>query len=199
MNKRVFLIHGWGGYPEEGWRPWLKNELEKRSFKVYVPKMPDTNNPRLNAWLEELKKIVETPDKNCYFVGHSLGCITILRYLETLGQNQQIGGVVLVAGFTDINITIDGDENINEIKTFFEKEINFDKIKTHCKKFVAIHSDNDPFVPLRYADILKEELNAKVIIQNNMKHFSGSDGITKLPIAFSSILEMAGDSTWGVV
>jgi len=34
MSKRVFLIHGWEGSPEEGWRPWLKKELEKRGFKV---------------------------------------------------------------------------------------------------------------------------------------------------------------------
>jgi hypothetical protein len=27
--KRVFIIHGWEGYPEEGWFPWLKKELEK--------------------------------------------------------------------------------------------------------------------------------------------------------------------------
>ena len=24
MAKRAFLIHGWEGYPEEGWRPFSK-------------------------------------------------------------------------------------------------------------------------------------------------------------------------------
>ena len=28
--KKVFIIHGWEGYPEEGWFPWLKKELESR-------------------------------------------------------------------------------------------------------------------------------------------------------------------------
>jgi len=28
--KRVFIIHGWGGNPEEGWLPWLKKELEAK-------------------------------------------------------------------------------------------------------------------------------------------------------------------------
>lgn len=192
-NKRVFLIHGWGGYPEEGWRPWLKNGLEKRGFFVFVPAMPDTEHPKMDAWLEHLKKIVGIVDKNCYFVGHSLGCITILRYLETLQEGQEVGGAVLVAGFTDINITIGKDEDINEIKTFFEQEVNFKKIKTHCKKFVAIHSDNDPYVPLSYAGIFKENLGAKIIIEHNMKHFSGDDGITKFPVALSSILEITGN------
>ena len=31
--KRVFIIHGWDGYPEEGWFPWLKEELEKEDLK----------------------------------------------------------------------------------------------------------------------------------------------------------------------
>ena len=189
--KRVFLIHGWGGYPEEGWKPWLKNELEKRDFIVYVPAMPDSEHPKMDAWLEELRKTVGTPDEDCYFVGHSLGCITILRYLETLEESQEIGGAVLVAGFSDINITIGKDEDINEIKTFFETDVDFKKIKTHCKKFVAIHSDDDPYVPLRYANIFKEKLGAEIIVQNNMKHFSGEDGINQLPIALESVLKLS--------
>ena len=28
--KRAFIIHGWGGHPEERWYPWAKNELEKK-------------------------------------------------------------------------------------------------------------------------------------------------------------------------
>ena len=118
--KRAFLIHGWGGTSEEGWLLWLKNELEKRDFEVYAPAMPDTKHPKMDVWLDTLKKHVGTPDESCYFIGHSLGCITILRFLEGLSQGQQIGGVVLVAGFSDINITVDEDENIQHIKTFFE-------------------------------------------------------------------------------
>lgn len=91
-SKRVFVVHGWSGYPEEGWRTWLKSELEKEDFRVFVPTMPNTDNPKLNSWLKRLIKTVGTPDKNCYFVGHSLGCITILRYLETLKKNQEVGG-----------------------------------------------------------------------------------------------------------
>lgn len=189
--KKAFFIHGWGGYPEEGWRPWLKEELEKQGFEVHVPAMPDTEHPKMDAWLEQLTNVVGTPDKDCYFVGHSLGCITILRYLETLQEGQEIGGAVLVAGFTDINITVGEGEDVNEIKSFFETGIHFEKIRPHCKKFVAIHSNDDPYVPLRYADIFKEKLAAEIIIQNDMKHFSGSDGITKLPVVLESVLKIS--------
>lgn len=35
MAKRVFLIHGWEGYPEEGWRPWLKKKLGAEAIVMH--------------------------------------------------------------------------------------------------------------------------------------------------------------------
>ena len=191
--KQAFLIHGWGGSPEEGWSPWLKNELEKREFEVYTPTMPDSKHPRMDTWLERIKEDVGTPDENCYFIGHSLGCITILRYLEGLSQDRQIGGAVLVAGVSDINITVGDYEDIQELKTFFETELDFEKVKKHCGKFIAIHSDNDPYVDLRYADIFQEQLGAEIIVKQRKGHFSGDDGISELPSALESVLKLAGD------
>ena len=188
MKKRVFIVHGWEGYPEEGWRPWLRENLEKASFSVFNPAMPNAENPTMKAWVKHLTKTVKTPDKNCYLIGHSLGCITILRYLETLRNNEKIGGVILVAGFAK-DLTFPGYKG--ELSSFFKKTIAWEKIKTHCKKFVAIHSDNDPYVSLKNAEIFREELGAKITIEHNMKHFSGDDGITKLPIVLKSILEIS--------
>ena len=34
MKKRVFIVHGWDGYPEEVWFPWLKKELEAKGFEA---------------------------------------------------------------------------------------------------------------------------------------------------------------------
>ncbi|MBI2098360.1 MAG: serine hydrolase family protein [Candidatus Wildermuthbacteria bacterium] len=191
--KRIFLIHGWGGSPEEGWTPWLKGKLEKRGFEVYVPAMSDSKHPRMDAWLANLRETVRVPDQNCYFVGHSLGCITILRYLETLEENQKVGGAVLVAGFSDINITVGPDENVLEIQSFFQTNVDFAAIRKHCDKFVAIHSDNDPYVDLRYADIFRENLGAKVLVEKHKGHFSGDDGIMELPSALENTLQLASD------
>lgn len=188
MNKRVFVIHGWEGSPEGSWRPWVRNELEKRGFTVSVPAMPDTMNPIVEKWVSYLAKIVGNPDKNCYFVGHSLGCITILRYLETLKDGQKVGGVVLIAGFGH---DLEYEDYKNELSSFFQTSINWVKIKKHCNKFVAIHSDDDPYVPIEHNDIFKNKLGAKSIIMHNMKHFSGDGGILELPIALESLLKIA--------
>lgn len=188
MNKLAFVIHGWEGYPEGSWRPWLKNELEKRGFRVFVPAMPDTANPTMDKWVPYLAKIVGNPDRNCYFVGHSLGCITILRYLETLGEDQKIGGAVLVAGFGH-DLEYEGYKD--ELSSFFSKTINWKKIKSHCSKFIAIHSDDDPYVPIKHNTFFKEKLDAKSIIMHKKKHFSGDDGIMELPIVLDVLLKIA--------
>jgi hypothetical protein len=184
MAKRAILIHGWEGSPEGGWRPWLKQKLEERGFEVMVPAMPDSANPEMHAWLSHLSRTVGEPDKETYFVGHSLGCITILRYLESLKEGQEIGGAVLVAGFTS-------NLGYKELESFFPTFVDWDKVKQHCSKFVAIHSDNDPYVSLHYADLFKENLGAQIIIKESMKHFSGDDGVNELPDALESVINMS--------
>jgi uncharacterized protein len=188
IMKKVVIIHCWEGYPNYCWYPWMKKELESRGFEVSVPEMPETKMPKLAQWLPKLEETIGSPDENLYLVGHSLGCITILRYLESLKEGEKIGGVVFVAGFTD-------NLGYEEIKTFFEAPIDFEKAKKHCPKFVAIHSDNDPYVALKNGDIFKEKLCAKVIIKHNMGHFSGKiegeESCIKLPDAVEAVEKIA--------
>ena len=185
--KRVFLIHGWEGYPDEGWQPWLKKELQNRKFKVFVPAMPDTVNPALEKWLPHLVKIAGKVSKNDFFVGHSLGCITILRFLETLKNEEKVGGVILIAGFGhDLAYLV----YKRELSSFFKKPINWSKIKKHCPRFITIHSDNDPYVPLSHGHLFKEKLGAKLICRQNNKQLSGDYEIFQLPSALAALLEI---------
>lgn len=186
--KRVIIIHCWEGYPNYCWYPETKKELEIKGFKVEVPLMPNTNNPKLEQWLPSLKKIIGKPDKDLYLIGHSLGNPTIFRYLESLMVGEIIGGSVLVAGYSD-------DLGYNELTNFFTTPINWKKIKAHCKNFVAIHSDNDPYVPLSYGEEIKKKLGAKLIIKHKMGHFSGpiedEKSCTSLPDVTKSIIEIS--------
>lgn len=186
--KRVIIVHCWEGYPDYCWYSQTKKELEERGFEVSVPEMPETANPKLSGWLPKLKEVIGNTDENLYLVGHSLGCITILRFLENLEDNQKVGGVVFVAGFTD-------DLGYKELANFFETEINFAKIKTKAKEFIAIHSDNDPYVDLKYGDIFKEKLEAEIIVLHNKGHFSGEvdneESCTSLPEVTEAILKIS--------
>lgn len=124
MQKRAFIIHGWDGYPEEGWFPWLKKELEKKGFVVSVPAMPEPGEPNIEAWVSHLAHIVGNVDENTFFVGHSIGCQAILRYLETLPENIKVGGAVFVAGFFTLT-NVDSSEEKEIAKPWLETPIDF--------------------------------------------------------------------------
>ena len=189
-QKIVFIIHGWWGDPKEGWFPWLKKELEKRGFEVFIPKMPDTGKPKIDRWVGKLAKIAGRVDKNTYFVGHSIGAQAIMRYLEKLPKNKKIGGAIFVAGWFKLTNLEPKEKPI--AKPWLETPLNFKKIKKTDNKFVAIFSDNDLYVPLKInSDIFRKKLGAKIIIQHKKGHFSGSDGIKKLPIVLNELLKMA--------
>jgi len=191
MTKRVFIIHVWGGSPDEGWKPWLKGELNKREFEVIAPQMPNTDYPKIDEWVDFLAKKVGEPDENTYFVGHSIGCQTILRYLEKLPENKKVGGVLLVAPWLNLKLAaIEDEEDIKTMKPWIETPIDFNKILTHNKKFTAIFSDNDPYVPVEDSELFKKRLGAKIIIQSNKGHFCDEDGITELPIVLEELLKI---------
>ncbi len=192
MTKRVFVIHGWEGYPEEGWFPWLKGELEAKGFRVEVPAMPDRAAPRIEKWVWYLVERVDNPDKDTFLIGHSIGCQTILRYLQTLKENQQVGGVVLVAGFTTLTPAATPTPEEQAIaRPWLETPIDWDIVKHRSKHFTAIFSNTDPFVPIENAKVFASKLDAEVIIEQNKGHFSGSDSVRELPSARDAVLRHA--------
>lgn len=186
--RRVFIIHGYQSNPKDCWFPWLKKELAKRGYKVFVPRMPNPARPEKSSWVEELKRVVGIPDENTVLVGHSLGAITILRYIETLKQNQKIGGAVFVAGRAMGRKTFGG--RYGKISSFFQSPINWRKIKRRCKKFTGIYSTDDPVVSTENGRLLKRKLGAKLILARNKGHFSRSDKVYKLPVALSAVADI---------
>ena len=189
MKKRVFIVHGWDGYPGEGWFPWLKKELEAKGYEVQVPQLPEAAVPRIKNWVPKLAEVVGVADESTYFVGHSMGCQTIARYLETLPGDVKIGGAVFVAGFFK-ELTLIQEEERDIAKEWLKVRVNLDKVKSHLLKSVAIFSDNDPWVPLSNQEEFKEKLGSEIIIEHKMGHFSWSDGIKELPLVLNKLLEL---------
>jgi len=181
--KKVYLIHGWDGNPHNHWFPWLQAELSARYFKTETPAMPNPALPKVSEWLDYLKDYAKRADEETFFVGHSLGCITILRFLETLKPKAKIGGAIFVAGFSN-------DINIPEIAEFINTPFNIKKAKSHCKKFINIFSDNDEYVSLAESLKFAREIGAKKIMIKDGGHFSSSDGYRSLPIVLESLLPL---------
>lgn len=188
--KKIILVHGWGGTPDNGWFPWLRRKLEEKGFEVVVPQLPGTDRPHISTWVPALASTVGVSDKDTYFVGHSMGCQTIVRYLETLSEDQEVGGAIFVAGFFKPLKGLETDDESRIDREWAETDINFDKVRQGLKKSVALFSDNDPYVPVANADIFKEKLGSEIIIQKNQNHFNEGSGFTELPIVLEKLLEI---------
>jgi len=190
MSKAV-IVHCWEGSPTYCWYPWVQSRLTERGWEVDVPAMPRPNAPDLSRWLSTLQKHIGAPTADLFLVGHSIGCATILRYLEALEEEVMVGGVVLVAGFTD-------DLGYNELRSFFLAHFDFLRIQGRTNHTVAIHSDDDPFVPLQFAKVFQEQLKASIIVKHAMKHFSGpvdgEESCTELPEVVESLFSMGKDN-----
>lgn len=89
-----------------------------------------------------------------------------------------------MAGFTD-------DLDIPELSNFFKTPMPWEKIKKHCQKFVVVQSDNDPYVSFVHGEALRDKLGAEYIVAPNMRHFSGDDGITEVPVILEALLKLS--------
>ena len=189
MAKRVIIIHGWGGSPNEPLLKWLKIELEKNGFEVDVPKMPNSEKPEIKIWVSKLKEIVEDPDRDTILVGHSIGCQTILRYLEKLHSALRVGGVVFIAPWLTLS-NLESDEEWQIADPWLNTPIRETDVIKHIPKITAIFSDNDPYVPSENIEMFKKKFNSEVIVEHEKGHFTIDDGVERLESALHAILKI---------
>ncbi|MDD3531478.1 MAG: alpha/beta fold hydrolase [Candidatus Pacebacteria bacterium] len=187
--KRVFLVHGWGGSPDREWFPWLSTELEKRGFTAVALALPDSEHPHIDAWVSALAAAVGTPDADTYFVGHSMGCQTVARYLAELDESITVGGIVYVGGYFD-TLTLGEDEEVGIWDEWREAPVDLARVRARAPKSIAFFSDDDPYVPLENAKRFELELGSKVIIEHAQSHFNG-DAYAQIPFVLDAVLELA--------
>src|SRR3989344_448697 len=135
MQINVFIFHGTEGYPEENWFPWLKEKLEAKGCKVFVPQFPSPPvvPAKLSEWFEVLKDYEQYIDENSILIGHSLGGVFILRVLEKL--QHPVRAVFLVGTPIGINPILNYDRD----SSFGGFDFDWQNIKTKAKDFYVYH------------------------------------------------------------
>jgi uncharacterized protein len=177
--KNALILHGTDSNSSDNWFPWLKTELEKLEYKIWVPNLPHAKKPNIKRY----NKFILS-NKNWKFnnesiiIGHSSGAVAILGLLEVLPEKIVVNKCFLVGSFIN-------DLGWDSLKELFLKPFDFEKIKKHSKEFIFIHSDNDPYCPLDHAKYLAEKLNGKLIIKNGQGHFSGKE--IKVPLILDNL------------
>jgi predicted alpha/beta hydrolase family esterase len=183
-DKTIIIVHGWSGSPEDNWIPYTKSSLKKLGYNVICPTMPHSDNPTIKDWIPFLSNIVGEPNKNTYFIGHSIGCQTIMRYLETI--DTKVGGVVFVAGFFDLKNL--GDEEKKIAKQWIETPIDIEKVKNNIGFSIVFLSNDDTDVPYQKTKEKFEKLFGSTIITvDDAGHFTTDDGYDSFPKLVSVI------------
>ena len=170
-----FIIHGVYSKPEENWFPWLKDELEKKGYEVFVPKFPTPIGQSLENWMKVIKKYDNKINSDTVMVGHSLGASFILNYLEQI--DKEIRAAILVSGF-HMQIGSPYDK-IN--RAFVDKKFNWERIAENCENFFVVGSDNDEFIPESITRQLAFNLDAELHIIHNGGHLNSKAGFEKFP------------------
>lgn len=164
--KNALILHGTDDNSKGNWFDWLKTNLENKGWNVWVPDLPNSDRPNIEKYNEF---IFENNNWNfneeTIIVGHSSGAVAILGLLQKLPKDKKIDTCYLVGAFKN---NLDWDS----LDGLFLEPFNFDLIKSKAKKFIFIHSDNDPHCPLEHAQYLSKKLGGELIIKPGQFHFS---------------------------
>ena len=177
----VFIFHGLGGHSGENWFPWLKEKLEADGHQVIVPAFPHPDQPDLDEWMKHMVQYESLINENTIFVGHSLGGAFALRLLEH--RQQSIKAVFLVA-------TVSGPipHRIDPLlTTFTHHPFDWNTIREKAGKFMVLHSDNDPYIPLVQAEHMAQSLGTTVTLIKGGEHLNEGAGYGTFEVLFQLV------------
>ena len=179
------IIHGSFGSKDGNWFPWLKQELEKLGHKVYLPQFPvGEDKQSLESWTKTIEELNILFDENLIIVAHSIGPSFSLSLLET----KKAKACFFISGFAEFYELIPEYDKVN--KTFVDRKFDWNKIKQNCSKFVLYHANDDPYVALKYAENLANNLEVKLKIIKNGGHLNEEFGYIKFQELLDDIKKM---------
>jgi len=177
--KKIYLFPRYSGTEDSDWYQQAKQKImvSDKSVMVIPLSLPNWDNPDITTFLSFIERRLPQNeiDSNTYFVGHSVGCRAALFYLNELkkkNQSLRIGGLMCVAGWWTV------DNPWPQLEQWINISVDYDGIREMCNENITtLISDNDPFTsdtPTN-KNHWEKNLNAKVLIVPNAKHFN-NDG-----------------------
>ncbi len=188
--KRLFIVHRWSGSSSEPLIAWLGEQGRALGYETTVLDMPGTDVPTIDKWVGHLDSVVQYVDENTFFIGHSIGCQAILRYVETQ-EGCRVGGIILIAPLGNVLTGMNDPLDQDIARPWLERPINFRVIRDMGPKVSIFFSDNDEFIPLKETtEFYTNGLQPKFIVQSGKGHFKEKDGVTELPEAIEELKGM---------
>lgn len=162
-------MHGTDADHTYNWFPWLKTELEKIGYEVWVPDLPRADRPNIQRYNDLLLSRGWDFQDNL-IVGHSSGSVAILGLLQALPDDTTIDTAVLVGSFT--KRLPESDPSWDMLRELFDKPFDFEAIKRKAQHFIFVHSDNDPYCPLEQARELHSKVGGEFVLLPGLGHFT---------------------------
>lgn len=179
--KQVYIVHGYMASVKDHWFEWIKREMEKDGVAVHILAMPDSSKPQPEAWISHLKENVKFSEQT-YFIGHSLGCISLLLYLNR--EQIKAEGMVLIAGF------LEKLPDIPDLDAFLEEQISIPVLIENLPKRLVIGAEDDYIVPFELTQKLAEALEAPMVRVTDGGHFLGKDNFKTFPVLLEQLQTM---------
>ena len=185
---KVVIAHGSFGKPHENWIPWLEDELDKLNIEYLTPTFPTPNHQNYNDWERVLNLYRDFGcfDSDTIFVGHSCGAIFLVKYI--IENHINCKAIIAASGYNNF---LNNDELMDSLNApFYIPVEHIKKIVQLAKNRLAIHSDNDPFIPQEKLKEFAKLIEAKEIVVHNGGHLNKAAGLTEFPILLEELLKV---------
>ncbi len=175
MNKKVLILHGWGGSDYPHWQSWLAGEIAKNYGKVSFLKFSNIDFPDKDKWKDELIKELDEfkPD---IVICHSVANILWFHICNDV-KISTIERLYLV-----VPPSLECD--IPELSSFYPCNIPTDLL---AKEVLLITSTNDPYMTQIEAEQLQKSLDVKMKVLKDAGHINADSGFGPWPWIFEEV------------
>jgi predicted alpha/beta hydrolase family esterase len=169
--KQALILQAWHAKLDSNWYPWLKKELEKLGYEIFLPELPGiyTETLDLSTILRSVNNLL-TFDRETIVIGHSVGSVIGMR----LAEQHAFDKLFLLAAW-DYNDHHKGRES------FWLQPIHHALIKKNVNHIYVMTSDNDPYDSAEFNKEMADRFGADYILVKGAGHFTEKFGVTKIP------------------
>lgn len=176
MNKRVLILHGWGGSDYPHWQSHLASEVAKSYGTISFPLLDNCHFPSKNRWARQVEGILKEfrPD---IVVCHSLAN-TLWLWLCEDGDIDTVDRLIMVS---PPSLTTD----VDTIKSFFPAPM---PAHLYANKATMVVSDNDPYIDIDEAMIIAQYYDIPLEIIKDAGHINADSGYGRFKLIEDMVL-----------
>jgi predicted alpha/beta hydrolase family esterase len=184
MSERpvVALMHGHGATRKNLWIPSVADQFPEAEYEVIALRLPNRGMISLEQSISKVQEAIGGK-RVTLAAAHSCHARTLLHYAET---HNNIDRLVVVAGFLEIIPDDNADPKLQDWKTFYSRNLDFEAIVRNTRRRLGLYSTDDHWLinPNRQADIFEARLGSVLRFEDE-GHFEGKH----LPVNLAGYLK----------